>query len=743
MGHKSERRYKPNLLCVVPPFNTNCPPAGAAYLMGYLKANGCAEFDFLDLRLGVPEAYSPTFTYSGAFGEAYVMDIPDLPLVLQLLRTVEEGQFPTSFRNPLFDRYCIERTISPAYLESYLMGICRYLAHVFDQIPVIDFIGFSTWTTNYFTTLLACAYLKRRSRPPVVIAGGPQVTASPASAKLALASGLVDVVALGEGEQTLLAVYDHFANGHGVPRNLPGTMTRDASGTDFFREERPLMRVPAIPTPSFSEMHLEAYQTESGYRTLPMQLSRGCTDKCEFCSEWVFWRSFRPDTPEHAVAQIKELQERYGANFIIFSDSLLNGVPKRLVAFAEEMIRENVQIKWAGFMRAQMDRDTAELIARAGCNDVFVGIESFSDETLELMNKRRTKAQNIESVEAFLGAGIGVTGGFVPGFPGDSRTSFLRSAMVLQELQTKYPGLLEIHEEPFLVQPNAPIYFKLEEMGLKGIPWDEEYLQIAPEYVNTTSQVFCTVEGASQGIERLGRLAIVKTIKTDTPSSGAHSFQDGNEEGLGIHEFSFYIKYGEWCIAQKKAIAGHVYSLLLNSKERQELEELQQNYSVVDLHEDPLSTMLARFERAHVVCPPRKGLRMVRSLYDRNNLAGCRLTLSPFVVVRAIGGRQRRQGLIVNFVSDRMFRCSAKDLELLELLAAKPRQERELIPSWLQGGRTVSELRKRIQALKEDGIIIICDRLRDTSNASPSQPAEANAVHDEHRPDDIVELALP
>src|SRR6185503_5409771 len=87
-----ERGFKPNLLCIVPPSAlTSYPPAGAAYLLAYLKANGCREFDFVDLRLGAPAAYSPTYNYTGIFGDAWVFDIPDLPLVLQLLDNVWKG----------------------------------------------------------------------------------------------------------------------------------------------------------------------------------------------------------------------------------------------------------------------------------------------------------------------------------------------------------------------------------------------------------------------------------------------------------------------------------------------------------------------------------------------------------------------------------------------------------------------------------------------------------------------------
>ncbi|HEY2249490.1 MAG TPA: hypothetical protein VGH74_00470, partial [Planctomycetaceae bacterium] len=74
------------LLCICPPYPYISPPAGAAALLGYLKANGINDFGFLDLRLTTPACYEPTYSATGVFGESYVMDVPDLPLVLQLLQ---------------------------------------------------------------------------------------------------------------------------------------------------------------------------------------------------------------------------------------------------------------------------------------------------------------------------------------------------------------------------------------------------------------------------------------------------------------------------------------------------------------------------------------------------------------------------------------------------------------------------------------------------------------------------------
>jgi radical SAM superfamily enzyme YgiQ (UPF0313 family) len=708
MPSNSERCFKPNLLCIVPPSAlTNYPPAGAAYLLGYLKANGCREFDFIDLRLGAPPAYSPTYNYTGIFGDAWVFDIPDLPLVLQLLDNVWKGSGLEWKRTAAFDRYCIERGISPKYLLSYLTALDNYFATTFSQIRDIDFVGFTTWTTNFLSTLMAAANLKRRPNPPFIVAGGPQVTGSPSSAQLGLRSGLFDVVALSEGEETLLELYNNFSRGRGVPQGIPGTMWLDSGTGEFRQAERTLMKISELPAPSFAEMHFEAYQKDSD-RMIPFQLSRGCTDKCEFCSEWVFWRRFRPDMPEHAVEKIKELQRDYGADFVVFTDSLLNGVPQRLVEFAERLLKDKVDIIWAGFMRAQMDPETAKLLARAGCHDVFVGIESFSDETLELMRKRRTKAQNIEAVEAFLGAGIGVTAGFVPGFPGDSREAFTQSAIVLRELQDKFPGRLEIQCEAFVVQPNAPIYQKLEQMGLVGKGWDDEYLDTAPDFRDISSNVMCSVGGSNQGIERLGRVNMVRSIMTDEVGVKDYSFESGAEETLKIYAFDFDHLVEGWHLAQKKSVAGHNYGLLLTQEETDELKELQAADPLTGVAESVLTPILDRVEAAHLIPPSRFSPRVVRSRYRRLPLEGSVYAVSPFVVARQMGWKQRRQVLIAHLASENHFQESAGVGPLLSFINSAPRTDEDLQKFWDEAGHPGKQLPKTMASLLENGILVIC-----------------------------------
>jgi radical SAM superfamily enzyme YgiQ (UPF0313 family) len=625
------------------------PPAGAAALLGYLKAHGIADFGFLDLRLGAPSCYEATYSATGVFGESFVMDVPDLPLVLQVLAARDSRRPYEVAIDDLIERYCLERGISPNYLGSYLNGLNRYYEAAFEQYPGIDFIGFSVWTSNLLSTLLAAHHLKRRPHPPFIVAGGPQLTESPASGALGLRSGLFDAVAQGEGEETLRGLYSAFCdNGRQRVEGIAGTQYIDSHSGELVTVPRPLLKMDALPIPSYDEMAIDEYQIDDD-RTLPFQLSRGCTDKCTFCSEWVFWERFRSGAPIDTAAGVEHLRSRYGATYIAFTDSLLNGSSKRLESFAEELVRQGTNVRWGGFMRADMEDSLARLIHRAGCREVFVGVESFDDDTLAAMNKRRTEADNMHALRAFLHSGIFVVAGLIPGFPGDSRRGFLHSVAQIRKLQSEFPGRLRVNTEVFRVSPGLPLFRNLEGAGLTPQKWADDYLNIAPRYLDITSKIYCSVGGSNQGMERIGRERIAFMIRTDDPVR-TDKFDYDEDEHLTIGEFESRHIFRGWFLASTKLESGWIYALLVDSDELEELDALKG---------DDQQRYLRELEKRHIAFPsperpPVAQTRFLRELGDE----GAQVGISMFVVLRAIDDEEI---LAVNYVNGRFVRLSNRE----------------------------------------------------------------------------------
>jgi hypothetical protein len=493
------------LLAVVPPYTISGPPAGIAYLLGKLKEKDIDDFGFVDLRLGGPDWPSLTYAAVGRSGENFVFDVPDLPLILHYLQRYPARNIWSDFeRLPWVRSYCRARALSPETLGTSLRRTEAWLARWVSTLDTPSIVGFSTWISNYLTTIMAAAELKRLSAPPYVVIGGPQCTDSEVAGDLPLACQLVDAVVVGEGEQTFLELQAQIDPVH---RTLQGPVPAGAKvwrdGAVYTGGRRTLMRLDDAPLPDFGAMDLDVYSDKA--RQISYQLSRGCTDRCEFCSEWVFWERFRAASPARAVDGLADLQRRTGYGHVTFSDSLLNGSGKRLVGFAEQVLSRNLQFSWSGFVRADITAPVAKLLARAGLRHVFIGVESLSDQTLRIINKRRDEADNLRAIEAFLGAGISVAAGVIAGFPGDTRRNFEHTADSLRRLIKRHPSKFLVSVEPFVVTPSATIFRNHRQFGLSLVPWDDEILGKVPAVADVTRRCMARVEGEDQIAERKRR----------------------------------------------------------------------------------------------------------------------------------------------------------------------------------------------------------------------------------------------
>ncbi len=675
LGGKGKVAWKPNVLAIVPPYTVIGPPAGAAALLGYLRAIGCDDFDFVDLRLAVPSVFAPTYRSIGAFGETYVMDVPDLPLVLTLLKAAKGGRDLFAGADDTLERFCAERLIGVDALAQYLTGMERYLRNALAQLPDVRFIGFSVWTSNYLTTLMAAAILKQRPHPPTIVAGGPQVTESTASARLGLEAGLFDAVVQGEGEEKFAAIYQSFCRG-GVIGPIPGVMTA-ANHPTMEDAPPPLLKLRNLPAPNYDAMDLAAYALSPDSTTVLYQLSRGCTDRCTFCSEWVFWQRFRSIEPKQAVEQLAQMQQRYGFSEVLFTDSLLNGSIKRLREFGEGLLERNMKVQWGGFMRAQMDADTLSVLKRAGLKWVNIGIESMADDTLRLMNKRRNESDNLGALRQFLEQGIVVQSGLIPGFPGDTRAKFLYTIKQLRTLKKEFPALLSFTNEPFTISPAQAIYKALGAFGLEPISWSENYLEIAPEYRAITDSVLCSVKGSNQGVERMGESALIPYY--DGGMSPATPFSYSLIEKYSTREFEIETIEGGWVLARCRTSSGLLYGCILTEDERlqyhQAIEQLApDSLNASSILEVPtIAALLRKVERDHLFPADRDRPSLFPLAQHLPLTPQTMLTLSPHVVGRILPDGEEPELVLVNLVATRAVIVSAGLAPLLKYLRKAPR----------------------------------------------------------------------
>jgi radical SAM superfamily enzyme YgiQ (UPF0313 family) len=83
-----------------------------------------------------------------------------------------------------------------------------------------------------------------------------------------------------------------------------------------------------------------------------------------------------------------------------------------------------MRMTWSCLSRSTgITPEIAGLMKAAGCTKVYLGLETGSDETLHLMNKKATLQDGKQAVDHFRQAGIKVAAFFIVGYPGETKDS--------------------------------------------------------------------------------------------------------------------------------------------------------------------------------------------------------------------------------------------------------------------------------------------------------------------------------
>jgi len=156
------------------------------------------------------------------------------------------------------------------------------------------------------------------------------------------------------------------------------------------------------------------------YKTVVVQTALGCPYDCSFCTLYgeTDLDVRRPVDVERHVAAVKSffgrgLRSRTG---IFLGDADPLAAPFETLRESLDVIASELPSRYAegihSFLTARTaartDPDTFERLADRGLERVYVGVESGSDEVLDLLRKPQTRAEVTQGIERVSAAGIGV-----------------------------------------------------------------------------------------------------------------------------------------------------------------------------------------------------------------------------------------------------------------------------------------------------------------------------------------------
>lgn len=339
------------------------------------------------------------------------------------------------------------------------------VARIFNSKPKI--LGFYCMFSMKKTTIeLAQALRRYLSNDCLFVVGGPLPSWAPDGFM-----DVFDVVAIGEGEQTIVELTQTIAQGKDLS-SVGGIVYRRGDYTVTTAPRTPVENLDRLPFPSRELFDNQAYKKyylkRFKYTTTSMITSRGCPFSCDFCSRPIFRADMRIRSPRNIVNEVEEIVALdYGR--VWFADDCFTLNRGHLLGVCRELKHRNMDVGWECLSRVDtMDAEVASAIKRSGCIRVFFGIESGNDAVLGLMNKQISTAQARRAVEVAKTAGLKVGAFFIVGYPGETDKTVLDTVRFASSLPLDYVSFTL----PYPI-PGTPLYERVKDKGVSIEDWEE------------------------------------------------------------------------------------------------------------------------------------------------------------------------------------------------------------------------------------------------------------------------------
>lgn len=234
-----------------------------------------------------------------------------------------------------------------------------------------------------------------------------------------------DYVLAGEAERTLTALCRNLLE-RGDPGSIDGLITLDTEMRGL-RSIPPLPRASSwidLPDPARDLVDTAPYRTAwkkaHGYFSMNAVASRGCPYRCNWCAKPISGDRFHVRAAENVAEEILHLKQDCGAEHVWFGDDVFALNHHWSQQLADEVEKRNCALPFKIQSRADlMTPETVQALKRAGCAEVWMGVESGSQEILDAMDKGLVVSEVIEASAQLKQADIRACYFLQFGYPGE------------------------------------------------------------------------------------------------------------------------------------------------------------------------------------------------------------------------------------------------------------------------------------------------------------------------------------
>ncbi|MCW4019476.1 MAG: B12-binding domain-containing radical SAM protein [Candidatus Bathyarchaeota archaeon] len=340
-----------------------------------------------------------------------------------------------------------------------------------------DLIGLTSATLTYKPALEIVKIAKEVCPNCLTVMGGPHVTVL--DEQTMVEPNAPDVVARGEGEQTLLELAElssepalgKLGKVNGITFKKNGKLVRT-------KDREFIQNLDELSHPAYDHFDLRGYKF-SGKMYLPIITSRGCPFNCAFClASQMCGRGFRARSPKKVVDELEWLRDEHGADAYAFYDDTFTFDKQRAFDICQEIIDRKVDLPWD--CRTRVDQVTVEMLQkmkRANCKLIHYGVESGSQKMLNLMRKGTTVKQNARAIKLTKEIGIGAAISVVVGYPGETPEMLQQTVEFMEKTKPDYVYMCQA-----IPYPGTEMAAQLEKLGWTMDPDWNHYDEVTPVF---------------------------------------------------------------------------------------------------------------------------------------------------------------------------------------------------------------------------------------------------------------------
>ena len=201
------------------------------------------------------------------------------------------------------------------------------------------------------------------------------------------------------------------------------------------------------------------------YKDIPesvgVETKRGCILNCTYCIYgFLNGKELRLREPLKVVDEIELLVNEHGVQRFTFIDSVFNIPKKHAEKICAEIIQRRIKVNWsAWFIERGLTREFVEMIMEAGCKNIILSPDGFSNRVLKKLGKNLTKKDITDSYKILKDFDdIEVSYNFFKNPPGQSFKDFF--SIVLFCVKAKLQMKRRVHFEfnSLRIEPHTRLY---------------------------------------------------------------------------------------------------------------------------------------------------------------------------------------------------------------------------------------------------------------------------------------------